>query len=213
MDCYRAVHNPIINTTAEKHAVTQALVTAGLDFEVHIVSMSIGQLPGASSPSIGLALDFAYSRGKMLVCAAGSWAAFLEPPSIIFPANHPTTIAITGIKVPDNYPDELLQSAENCSGCMYGTGVDFAVIMERADNPQSTTLAVTCDGDVPSYSNRSSCATATFAGMAALVWSHSGTDATREQVLTKLQESSSNPNGDNLWYGYGWVDVQKALEE
>ncbi len=64
-----------------------------------------------------------------------------------------------------------------------------------------------------SYNIVSPCATATFAGMAALVWSHLGTSATREEVITKLQESASNPLGNHDNFGYGWVNIQQALEE
>lgn len=87
--------------------------------------------------------------------------------------------------------------------------------MQHEDYQSSTILAVTCDGDIPDISDGTSCATATFAGMAALVWSHLGgaTNATREEVLQKMQESSSNPLGDHPRFGYGWVDMVNALEE
>ena len=215
LDSYRTVHNSIINTTGEKNAVTEAIVTAGIDPTIQVVSMSIGQIPGASSPSIGLALDFAYNNGKMLVCAAGTAPDINSVFDPVFPANHSKTIAVTGIKEPASYPNALVNDDAPCKDCFYDEEVDFAVIMERSGegNQSRNTLAVTCDGDIPSYSSGTSCATATLAGMAALVWSHLGTSATREDVLQKLQESASNPLGDHLKFGYGWVDMAKALEE
>ena len=209
--CFRAVHNPIINTTAEKIGVTQSLVHIASDPDIHIVSMSIGQSPlGAASPLIGYALDFAYNSGKMLICAAGSGGAINN---IVFPASHTKTIAVTGIKTPINISMPLTLSDDPCNICFYNELVDFVVIMQRVLDNSRTTLALTCDGDIPSYSTGSSCATATFSGMAALLWSHMGANATREEVLIKLQESASNPAGDHTNFGYGWVDVQKALGE
>lgn len=215
----RAVHNPIINTAAEKAAVIQSLTY--YDPDIHIISMSIGQPPGAVSPFIGDALDVAYGYGKMLICAAGTSPVGTTVFSVLFPANHPTTIAITGIKEPASYPNALTNDDDPCKDCFYGEEVDFAVIMERSGegNQNRNTLAVTCDGDMPSYSSGTSCATATFAGMAALVWSKIDPTATieptviRELVLAKLQGSSSNPSGNHDKFGFGWVDVQKALED
>ncbi|MCC7223090.1 MAG: S8/S53 family peptidase [Chitinophagales bacterium] len=209
--CFRAVHNPIISTMAEKTGVTQSLVHIANDPDIHIVSMSIGQSPlGAASPLIGYALDFAYNSGKMLACAAGTGGAINN---IIFPASHTKTIAITGIKTPINILMPLTLSDDPCNICFYNEAVDFAVVMQRVLDNTRTTLTATCDGDAPLYSTGSSCATATFSGMAALVWSHLGTGATREEVLQKMQESASNPVGDHANFGYGWVDMAKALEE
>lgn len=220
--CFRAVHNPIINTFAEKMGVTQSLVHIASDADIQIVSMSIAQPFGANSPLIIDALNFAYNNDKMLVCAAGTAPFGINDYwNVLFPANHPTTLAITGIKNPQTYPNSLNGNDLPCKDCYYGDLVDFAVIMERYSigNEDRTTLAVTCDGDIPAYASGSSCATATFSGMAALVWSRLNTDyggglvMPRNVVLNKLQESASNPLGDHPNFGHGWVDIQKALEE
>jgi len=83
--------------------------------------------------------------------------------------------------------------------------------MERAGDSDRTTLAVTCDGDAPAYSSGSSCATATFAGMAALVWSKKGLTTPRWQVVSTLINAASNKSNIHPNFGYGWVDMDTAL--
>ena len=99
-----------------------------------------------------------------------------------------------------------------CSNCHYGNEVDFAVIMERSSDAARTSLAVTCSGDIPAYSNGSSCSTATFAGMAALVWAKQGTDVSSGTIMSSLIQSSSNNFIDHPDFGFGWVDMNTALQ-
>ena len=93
----------------------------------------------------------------------------------------------------------------------------YLIIRERADDEDRTTLAVTCDGDIPDYSRGSSCATATFSGMAALAWSYlekDGDEATAEQVELLLLLGSSNGTQPSFHpdFGAGWVDLDKVIK-
>lgn len=72
-------------------------------------------------------------------------------------------------------------------------------------------MAVTCDGNAPQFGNGSSTATSSFSGMAALVWSAYGPDATRQEIESAIKLNSTNPNGDHPDFGHGYLDVQSAL--
>jgi len=73
----------------------------------------------------------------------------------------------------------------------------------RLDSPNDS-------GNQPTYSGGSSCATATTAGVAALVWSkYPGWN--RTQVLNRLKQSASiYPNRDNN-FGWGAIDALQAV--
>ena len=62
-----------------------------------------------------------------------------------------------------------------------------------------------------SYTGGSSVATATTAGIAALVWSKHPTWS-RAQVLTKLKQSSEFYPNKNSSFGYGNIDALQAVQ-
>ncbi|MBS1734882.1 MAG: S8 family serine peptidase, partial [Bacteroidetes bacterium] len=89
-----------------------------------------------------------------------------------------------------------------------GSETDFTIVMEKASNERHPiTLAMT--GDAPSTVGGSSVSTATMAGIAALVWSKNPT-YTRDQVLNKLIQSSSNYPTRNSSLGWGNVNADIA---
>ncbi len=61
------------------------------------------------------------------------------------------------------------------------------------------------------YVGGSSVATATSAGIAALVWSKHPT-WTRDQVLTKMRQSANLYPNKNAEYGYGNINVLLAVQ-
>lgn len=195
----RAAADVLLSESREMKGVADAYVLAGNRADVKITSMSLGS-PLYNS-QVADAIRYAYNRGKLMFCAGGTsfdWSAGWV--GVIFPANMDEVQAITGIK------DNLTQ---RCDDCHQGSQIDFVVVMEKADNGRHVpTLAMS--GNPPSTVGGSSAATATTAGMAALVWAQNpGFD--RGQVLDKLVQSSSNyPNRSNN-FGWGRINVNAAL--
>jgi len=217
---YRALHNPLILTIREKLAVGSALMAAGQENNIKIISMAAAQFPGSDpSPSILCGINMAYGQGKMIICAAGTNLPLPILPGmqsddfVLFPANHLKTIAVTGIQIPAIYPAPLGSDAVNCHDCFAGPEVNFAVIMEDGDSfaDGRTTLAVTCSGDIPDYVSGSSSATGSLSGMAALIWAKLGSSANRGQVLERMRLASSNPNVKHPTLGHGYIIVEDAL--
>ena len=218
---YRAVFNPIIDQTVELLAVIDALLAAGSNPQVNIISMSIGIPPWESdSPGIDLAVDFADGNGKLIFAAAGTGTGgFVDPEAffdVVFPASHPFTHAVTGIRTPETYPGPMNVLDRFCENCVRGEEVEFVVIMQRPENgdfndPNERTVpTLGCTDMQLGYSNGSSCATATQAGIAALVWAAQGQNATAFTVLTRLISASSNTVTPGENFGFGWVDVNAA---
>ena len=82
--------------------------------------------------------------------------------------------------------------------------------MERnadGDHP----LTVADSGDWPSSVGGSSVATASMAGMAALLWSRYPTFS-RDQIIVRLQQSSSLYPYKNAQFGWGRVNVDRATQ-
>ena len=148
-------------------------------------------------------------KGKLVLAAAGTAPTGL--PTVAFPANLNWTTAITGLKIPPSYPGALTDNDPQCNSCFWGEEVDFAYIFQDPINTHRKAVAVTCDGDLGAFTGGSSTSTASFAGIAALVWSRLGVTATKDQVLIKLQQASSNPTVELENYGHGWVNTYLAL--
>ncbi len=212
---YRAVHNPVIWTNREILAVAEALQAAAAEENVKIINMSIAQpFRTLRSAFIDLGIFTAYNAGKMIVCAAGT--SGVNTSTVLFPASSNKTIAIAGMKVPENYPNG--GEFETCNGCHIGEEVNYSIIFEDIENPNRTSLAVTCDGDIPSLSGGTSTAAATFSGIAALVWSKLISEASpndppviRSDVLARISQSANNPL-EMTEFGAGYINALDALE-
>lgn len=196
----RAAADVLLNESREMKGVADAYVLAGNRADVKITSMSLGS-PLYNS-QVADAIRYAYNRGKLMFCAGGtSFDMSAGWVGVIFPASMDEVQAITGIK------DNLTQ---RCDACHDGSQIDYVVVMEKAANGRHIpTLAMR--GNPPSTVGGSSVATATTAGMAALVWGQNS-GLTREQVLDKLTRNSSNfPNRSNT-FGWGRINVNAALD-
>jgi len=98
--------------------IANAFTTAGNNASVRINSLSMGRL--TSSSQISDAVKYAYGKGKLIFCAAGTsfwWSSWFV--GVIFPASMAEAVAVTGIQ--DN-----LTSA--CNTCHTGSKVDFVVV-------------------------------------------------------------------------------------
>jgi serine protease len=196
----RAVEDVLINTSNERNGVRDALYVAGNNSSVKIISMSIGSPISSSTVSDGI--YYAYNRGKMIFAAAGTSFSWTTWYGVIFPAWMPECIAVTGVK-------EGSTNAK-CSVCHEGAEVDFTVVMERTANADRNSIGLALTGNDPKYIGGSSCATATTAGVAAMLWSKTPS-ATRTQVFNALRNTAQfypNANG-NL--GWGRINASAAM--
>jgi subtilisin family serine protease len=108
--------------------------------------------------------------------------------------------AVTGVIENTNFT--------NCTECHKGAEIDFVVVMQRsADGVKPLTLAMS--GNPPATVGGSSVATATTAGMAALVWSRYPS-LTRTQLISRLQLNSSRYPTRSPDYGWGLINANTA---
>lgn len=179
--------------------VADAFTFGANRWDVQIQSMSMGRL--TSSSQIRDAIYYAVGKGKLIFCAAGTslgWTSGWY--GVIFPASLPVVQAVTGV-----YADNIQQS---CGSCHDGESVDFTVAMEkRVGKPFP--LSVAAYGDMPSMIGGSSVATATMAGMAAVVWSRFPTYHAN-QVLNQLVISSGFYPFKHGSLGWGNVNLDLA---
>ncbi|MGC4039341.1 MAG: S8/S53 family peptidase [Flavobacterium sp.] len=197
---YRAASNVVIDGYQEQEAVKKAFTALGNNANVKIISMSMGHI--FSVGKIEDAIKFAYGKGKLIFCAAGTSTSFTTFVGVIFPAWMPETVAVTGVKEGSAY--------QACDDCHTGSKVDFTVAMQRASSGNTVPVASYYDNQ-NDYIGGSSVATATTAGIAALVWAKNPT-WTRDQVLAKMRQSGSlYPNKSNT-YGYGNINALLAVQ-
>ena len=195
----RAAADVYLDESREVKGASDAFTNAANRTDVKIISMSMGKM--TSSSQLSDAIKYAYGKGKLIFCAAGtsfSWTSGWY--GVIFPGYMSQVNAVTGVR--DN------NFNTTCTDCHDGSETDFTVVMEKASNGRHPlTLAMT--GDVPSTVGGSSVSTATTAGIAALVWSRFPA-YTRDQVLTKLIQSSANYPTRNSSVGWGNINAEAA---
>jgi serine protease len=205
----RVAHNPIIDIFTEKMALTAAIMSAKENPGIQIISISLGMIPGLVDSDIEMAIQAAYNTDeKLIFCAAGS-SNYIAGTSVVFPANLFSTLAVTGIQQ-QNVPGPLSSSDQQCDICHYGPEVDFSVVMQKTFDPVRTAVGLNCSNNVPVYTSGSSAATATMAGIAALIWAKNGVNTLASDIEVKLIQSASNDIKHST-LGFGWVDAEFAL--
>lgn len=197
----RAVSDVVISSSNETNGVRDAVVLSANRNDVRIMSMSIGTI--FWNNTIADAIYYAYySKGKMMFAAAGTSTSFTNWFGVVFPATMYETYAVTGVK--EGLP------LERCNTCHSGGAVDFVAVMQRRNDNSRTSLTLAMSGDQPSRVGGSSAATATTAGIAALVWA-TNPNMNRSQVLQRLQNASSIYPGRDGQYGWGLIDAAAAV--
>ncbi len=196
---YRGTSDVVLDGYQEQRGVANALVDLANNSNVKIISMSIGYI--FSIDKIKDAVKYAYSRGKMIIAAGGTSTDYTTWFGVIFPANMSETVAVTGIK--DN-------GFNACDVCHKGSKIDFTVIMERANDSKRHSVCLGYYTNTMNYVGGSSVATATTAGIAALIWARYP-NWTRDQVLSKMKQSATFYPYKNASYGYGNIDAYKAV--
>lgn len=195
----RASSDVFIDESREAKGVSDAFTLAGGMADVKIISMSMGRI--TSSSQIKDAIKYAYGKGKLIFCAAGTsfgWTAGWY--GVIFPATMTEVNAVTGVR--DN------SFTTTCTTCHDGSETDFTVVMEKGSSGTHP-LTLAMSGDIPSTVGGSSVATATASGIAALVWSKFPS-YTRDQILNKLIQTSANYPTRNSRLGWGNLNAGAA---
>ena len=195
----RAVKDVVISSSSERKGTRDALYLAGARADVKVISMSIGTPFYSSTVADGI--YYAYNQGKLMVAAAGTSLSWTSWYPVIFPANMAQTTAVTGLR--DN-------GTVKCVTCHSGPEVDFTIIMERASNDDRTSISLASTTNQPKYTGGSSCATATVAGIAALVWAENP-NASRNTILQALKDGSEFYPARDSEFGWGKINAATAV--
>lgn len=196
----RAVEDVLISSSNEKNGVKDALKLAANRSDVKIISMSIGNI--ISSGTVKDGIYYAYNRGRLILAAAGTSTSFTNWVGVIFPANMSQTTAVTGVKAQSSY--------QRCNTCHSGSKVDFTIQMQRSYDNDRTSLALARTSNQPDYISGSSAATATTAGIAALVWAQNPSWS-RTTVVNRMKAASQNYPSRNSNYGWGNINARAAV--
>jgi serine protease len=193
-----ACEDVVLDQSAEKTGVKNALIRMGDIADVKIVSMSVGS-PFASNV-LKDGCIYAYNNGKMLLAAAGTSFSWTTWWGVVYPAAYSQCYAITGVK----------ENGSTCNSCHDGSQVKFTIPMERSTNANRNSLSLPLSGSTPTYIGGSSCATATAAGIAALVWGVKPV-LTRDQVYTCMKNTAQYYPNPNSSRGYGNLNASAAV--
>lgn len=197
---YRAAANVVLEGYHEHNGVKNAFTALGNNTSVKIISMSMGHIISVGKIEDGV--RYAYGKGKLIFCAGGTSTSFTSFAGVIFPAWMAEAVAVTGVKEGT--------SNQKCDVCHNGSKIDFTVQMQRTST--GNTVPVTSYYNAQNdYVGGSSVATATTAGIAALVWSKNPT-RTRDQVLTKMKQSATYYPTRDANYGHGNINAFLAVQ-
>ena len=197
---YRAASNVVLDGFQEQSGVKNAFTALANTASVKIISMSMGHIITISKIEDGV--KYAYSKGKLIFCAGGTSTSYTTFIGVIFPASMAECVAVTGVKEGATFV--------KCDDCHSGSKIDFTVVMQRAGTGNNVPVDSYYDNQTD-YVGGSSVATATTAGIAALVWSKNPT-WTRDQVLAKMRQSGNFYPNKNSEFGYGNVNALLAVQ-
>ncbi|GAB5398675.1 MAG: hypothetical protein Aureis2KO_02600 [Aureisphaera sp.] len=200
---YRGTADVVLNDYHERKGVSNALKALANRSDVKIISMSIGY--PWSIGNVRDAVRYAHNRGKLLFAAGGTSTSWTNWYPVIFPANMSECVAVTGIR------DLGAGVYQQCDNCHDGSQIEFTVVMERQNSTSRTGVTLGFYAGDDDYVGGSSVATATTAGIAALVWARNP-GWSRAQVLQKLRQSAELYNNPSNNYGYGNIDALQAVQ-
>ena len=196
----RGTNDVLINSSNEKDGVSDSYYYLGNRNDVKIISASLGDV--FYSGQVADAVKYAYNKGKLIFAAAGTSTSWTNWVGVTFPGSMGETTAVTGITDASNM--------ERCDNCHSGWQVDFVTVMQRENDANRTNLCLADSGNTPDRVGGSSVATATSAGIAALIWAQNPS-MSRSQVLNIMKQNASNyPSRDNH-FGWGIVNAESAV--
>jgi len=82
--------------------------------------------------------------------------------------------------------------------------------MQRSNNSDRNSISLATSTNTPKYVGGSSAATATTAGIAALVWA-TNSNMSRSQVLNRLKQASDFYPSRSSSFGYGNINADAAV--
>jgi len=200
---YRVTNDVVINASDEYNALANALTDATNNTAAKIASISLGDV--ISHGPVTTAVQLANSNGMLIFAAAGTSLCATSWYPVIFPAWMPETVAVTGAIEGTTFT--------RCCECHDGNEVDFTIYMERAgsgDDAVTTTMDNT-NSFYRGYVGGSSSATASMAGICALVWGNNP-NLNNNQILDRMiQSSSAYPIRDSD-FGWGAINACSAVD-
>ncbi len=196
---YRASGNVLLNSYQEQKGVARAMTALGRRNDVKIISMSMGYV--FSIRRIEDAIRYAHDRGKIIFVAGGTSTRLTNFVGVTFPGSMSETIAVTGVEEGAGY--------DECDVCHYGSKIDCTIVMERSSTNKHVPVLGYYNGS-DRYVGGSSVATATAAGIAALVWSKNPS-WTRDQVLHKLMVTADLYPNKSADFGWGNLNALAAV--
>ncbi|MGQ9490229.1 MAG: S8 family peptidase [Anaerolineae bacterium] len=158
------------------------------DNGAHVINMSLG----ASSYSRGeeMAVDYAWSRGAVVVAAAGNTSR----ESYHYPAAHPNVIAVAATTA-----DDYLAS--------FSTRGEFVDVAAPGSSVYSTFR-----GGGYSYMSGTSMAAPHVSGLAALILSRNpGLTPAQVRSLIEATVDDLGPTGRDIYFGHGRINAERAL--
>lgn len=164
------------------------------DKGVKVISMSLQNYP--YSTLVENAVNYAYSKGVILVAAAGNAHRDIDT-SPSYPASYTNVIAVSATNSADNFDSSYSNYGDKIEVSAPGTDI-------------YSTISVVPNGYT--YMTGTSMACPHVAGLAALIWSYKP-HLTNGQVRTALHTSvdDKGPAGKDEQYGYGRINCQKAI--
>jgi thermitase len=158
------------------------------DNGARVINLSLG---GGSSQTVKNAVDYAWSKGVLLACAAGNGAPTTTAPG--YPAAYPSCLAVAAT-------DQNDQRAGFSQYAPNGVAAPGLTIL-------STTMG-------NAYGNKSgtSMATPHVAGLAGLLFAQNPnrTNVRVRQILTATTDDIGAPGKDGI-FGFGRINAQKAV--
>ena len=192
-----------------------AAIVYAVDHGAKIVNLSLG---GPTSSSIEKrAVDYAVSRGVLLVAAVGNGhlrgnaveypAALLQPPGSNGVGGRGLSVAAS---TRDGAHASFSTTGSHVSLAAPGAGVFSAVSSSSSTSRYPRTALPGSLGGVYGFSSGTSFASPQVAGAAALVWA-ANPGLRAAQVASILEETASGAGRWNAELGYGVLDVAAAV--
>jgi hypothetical protein len=151
--------------------------------------------PASYSLGEEAAVNYAHSKGVVLVGAAGNTGARARPEQLHYPAAHPNVMAVSSTQADDNLS-------------WFSTRGDFVDVAA----PGSSIYSTYFDGAY-GYMSGTSMATPHVSALAALILSRNPT-LTPDQVRAAIERTVDDlgPQGRDIYYGHGRINARRALE-